>query len=137
MKCKVCGKKIKLNKDYTYMVRVTEEVFSFFKSPRVFDAIDCPKCGTQNLLCVREKRYKDETAIKLLDKMQNRFNDWALSVSPTEEGAEDLPKEYTSYDMDMMVYKTVKEGKDIIGEYISELEKSPSQRLKEELEKIQ
>lgn len=136
MRCKICGKKIKLNKDYTYMVRVTEEVFSFFKSPRVFDAIDCPKCGTQNLLCVREKRYKDETASKLLDKIQNRFNDWALSVSPIES-AEDLPKEYTSYDMDMMVYKTVKEGKDIIGEYISELEKSPNQRLKEELEKMQ
>ena len=135
MKCKVCGKRIKLNKDNMYMVKISEGIFSF-KTPRIFDAIDCPKCGTQNILCVREPIYKDQTAIKLLDKIQNRFNDWALSVSPIES-AEDLPKEYTSYDMDMMVYKTVKEGKDIIGEYISELEKSPSQRLKEEWEKIQ
>lgn len=135
MKCKVCSKRIKLNKDYTYMVKVSRGIFSF-ETPRVFDAIDCPKCGTQNLLCVREPRYKDQTAIILLDKIQNRFNDWALSVSSIES-ADDLPKEYTSYDMAMMVYKTVKEGKDIIGEYISELEKSPSQRLKEELEKIQ
>ncbi len=61
MECKVCGTRIKPAKDEIYAAteRLTPMELLTSKA-RVFDAIDCPRCGCQNLLAIREPRVEAE-----------------------------------------------------------------------------
>jgi len=58
-KCKKCGYKFHLIKDNLYIVKqrlsVTE---ALTKSPIVAEAFDCPMCGCQNIVGIREERMK-------------------------------------------------------------------------------
>ena len=59
MKCKVCGKRFKPNKDKTYMVMEDLWVLDCITKPaRVIDAVDCPRCGCQQLLGIRLAPFK-------------------------------------------------------------------------------
>lgn len=66
--CKVCGKKIEFTAEMHYIARDSVEVGCMvFKSqmePDLYDAIDCPYCGSQNILGTRKRHYvesNDET----------------------------------------------------------------------------
>lgn len=61
MKCQLCRKRIKLDKSKIYQV-VTNKRYTLFgnASEVLFDAIDCEKCGTQNLLCTRLTKCHDK-----------------------------------------------------------------------------
>ena len=53
--CYVCGAKITVKKDLVYLVREREVPVSevFVRTPAVYDAMDCPHCGCQQLLATR------------------------------------------------------------------------------------
>jgi len=51
MKCKVCDKHVNLNKKNRYEIRIP----SFgFERPTIYEAFDCPHCGCQNIVNIRE-----------------------------------------------------------------------------------
>ncbi len=52
-KCDVCGAQLDLNKDKTYLVKT---VNFFTKQEMYSDAVDCEKCGCQNVLKERKVR---------------------------------------------------------------------------------
>ncbi len=55
VKCSVCRKKIKIDKESVYQAQERLSVAdAMIKVPRTFDAIDCPICGCQKLLQIRE-----------------------------------------------------------------------------------
>lgn len=56
MKCKVCGEKLRLDKEYRYeVVKIPDTMGVLLGCKReVFEAFDCPKCGCQNIVNVRE-----------------------------------------------------------------------------------
>ena len=53
--CFVCGEHIAIKKDLVYLVREREVPVSemFVRCPVVYDAMDCPHCGCQQLLAAR------------------------------------------------------------------------------------
>ena len=56
MKCKICGKEFELKKENKYLA--TEKIAAFgtlSKIPKTFEAFDCPHCGCQNIVNIREK----------------------------------------------------------------------------------
>ena len=58
MKCKVCGKHMNLNKKNKYeIVKDRYEILEptkGFVSQIIYEAFDCPRCGCQNIVNVRE-----------------------------------------------------------------------------------
>ena len=68
MKCKICGKRFKLIKENRYLA--AEKLITFdalTKLPKTFEAFDCPHCGCQNIVNIREKtveRSRNEEANK-------------------------------------------------------------------------
>lgn len=59
MRCKVCGKRFKLRIENKYDVRKTvglSDVFSGKTTGTVYECFDCPICGCQNIVNVREKK---------------------------------------------------------------------------------
>lgn len=55
-KCDVCGALLNLNKDKIYLVKTV----NFITKGEVYsDAIDCEKCGCQNILKERRMRVED------------------------------------------------------------------------------
>ena len=55
-KCDVCRTPLELDKEIIYLVENT----NFFTKERcVYDAVDCVKCGCQNILKERKKRVED------------------------------------------------------------------------------
>ena len=56
-KCKVCGKKLTLRSDLRYEVTRTPVGFNCLtEGPITYDAFDCPKCGCQNIVGIRETK---------------------------------------------------------------------------------
>ena len=55
-RCNVCGAILDLNKDKTYLVRM---VNFLTKEETYSDAVDCEKCGCQNILKERKMRVED------------------------------------------------------------------------------
>ena len=53
MKCKVCSKRIKLVAAKKYLV-VKEKSLLDFSAKTVYEAFDCPACGCQNIVNIRE-----------------------------------------------------------------------------------
>ena len=56
MRCKICGKRIKWDKSKLYMVKIVPSTIQIIAGGRtaVYDAMDCERCGAQNLINVRE-----------------------------------------------------------------------------------
>lgn len=60
-KCGVCGKRLSISKDEIYMVIESQGFAAALTAPpQKFDAIDCPRCGCQQLLAVRMPRLKKD-----------------------------------------------------------------------------
>ena len=60
IKCKVCGKRYMPCKETTYQVK--EELSglaALSEKYTIYDATDCPRCGTQCLLGIRVPIYKE------------------------------------------------------------------------------
>ena len=55
MKCKICGKRFKMQKENKYLVKAGEKEFEgLIRAAKVFEAFDCPQCGCQNIVNIRE-----------------------------------------------------------------------------------
>ena len=55
MKCRVCGKKLKLIASNKYLVQVMpESKLDMFSKINTYEAFDCTKCGCQNIMGIRE-----------------------------------------------------------------------------------
>ena len=58
MKCKVCGKRFTPTVERVYQASEEVTIFSALTTaPRVYDVMDCPQCGCQQLLKVRMPRF--------------------------------------------------------------------------------
>lgn len=55
-KCDVCGALLDLNKDKIYLVKAVNFIT---KEEMYSDAVDCEKCGCQNILKERKIRAED------------------------------------------------------------------------------
>ena len=57
MKCKVCGKRFIPKKHKVYRVKESIGTFeALTKAAKTIECIDCPRCGTQRMLNIREER---------------------------------------------------------------------------------
>lgn len=56
MRCKICRKRIKWDKSKLYRVKITPSTLQMVAGARstIYDAIDCERCGIQNIISVRE-----------------------------------------------------------------------------------
>ena len=60
-KCSVCGTKLLPQKESVYkVVEAVTALESLAKSRHVYDAIDCPRCGCQEVLKIRMPLYVEE-----------------------------------------------------------------------------
>jgi DNA-directed RNA polymerase subunit RPC12/RpoP len=61
-KCKACKKRFQLTAENRYTARIATKtgIISAMQNeePTLFDAFDCPYCGCQNLLNVRERQFE-------------------------------------------------------------------------------
>ena len=58
MKCKVCNKRFKLNKVDKYLAVIRPVGLTCLtERSKIYEAFDCPKCGCQNLVSIREDMY--------------------------------------------------------------------------------
>ena len=58
MKCKVCGKRFKLQADKRYEALKKPDGFAGVFSGKgivCYECFDCPRCGCQNIVHIREK----------------------------------------------------------------------------------
>ena len=60
MKCTIFGKRFSVQKKYVYNVVVNKNEGLIIPCNVIFDAMDCPKCGCQHLLKVREPREEEK-----------------------------------------------------------------------------
>ena len=60
MRCKICKKIIKFEKEKKYTVEIGNVADKILNNCKVYEAIDCPKCGCQNLLGIRETNILPE-----------------------------------------------------------------------------
>lgn len=54
IKCKVCKKRFSPKKENKYIVQEIPTVTNVFTGTKAFEAFDCPKCGCQNIVGIRE-----------------------------------------------------------------------------------
>lgn len=73
MKCKICEKEFELKKEEKYLA--TEKVTAFgtlAKLPKTFEAFDCPHCGCQNIVNIREEEATDYDEDKVVEQLSDR-----------------------------------------------------------------
>lgn len=59
MKCKVCGKRFKLQIENKYIATESVSPLSALASPaKSYECFDCPSCGCQNFVNIRMNRLK-------------------------------------------------------------------------------
>lgn len=57
-KCQACGGRFKLRKENKYLVQAEQGPFGKLAGPAaIYDAYDCPVCGSQNRVNVRYPEY--------------------------------------------------------------------------------
>ena len=55
MKCKICGKRIKLKKENRYeIVSNLTGLKMLYESPKTYECFDCTHCGCQHIVNIRE-----------------------------------------------------------------------------------
>lgn len=54
--CNVCGHKYELKAENRYTACQNKGLSEMFVPAVLYDAFDCPKCGCQNIVGVREER---------------------------------------------------------------------------------
>lgn len=52
--CKVCKNQFELNKDSKYVVAEDKGVINVMNGIKYYECFDCPKCGCQNIVNIRE-----------------------------------------------------------------------------------
>lgn len=65
-RCNVCGELLVLDKERIYLVENTN---FFTKECCVYDAVDCVKCGCQNILKERKKERINRWTKRKLEKL--------------------------------------------------------------------
>lgn len=60
MICKICKRHFKLRKEDKYLVQKSKGLSDLMFALTTFEAFDCPKCGCQYLVNIREPEVKDE-----------------------------------------------------------------------------
>lgn len=53
IKCNVCGKRLKPNKEDVYAVAERPSIADCLLARKVYEAMDCPRCGCQKVLNIR------------------------------------------------------------------------------------
>ncbi len=54
MKCKICGRRFRLEKQKKYLASEEVAFFDIFKKPiKTYECFDCPHCGCQHFVNVR------------------------------------------------------------------------------------
>ncbi len=64
-RCKVCGRWMRLKKENRYLVTKRPTGLNILcEAPTVYECFDCPTCGCQNIVNVREDdgTIRDDTA---------------------------------------------------------------------------
>lgn len=84
-KCKTCGKRFKLRKENKYLVQAEQGPFGKLAGPAaVYDAYDCPVCGSQNRANVRYPYYVPD--VYVLDdedeEQEGEPEGWSVEVIP-------------------------------------------------------
>ena len=55
MKCKICGRRFRLKSENRYeVVKAPVGLLSLAKDTEIFECFDCPHCGCQNIVNVKE-----------------------------------------------------------------------------------
>ena len=58
-KCKVCGSKLTLHHSLRYEItKMPVGLNCLTEAPIIYEAFDCPKCGCQNIVGVREGEHE-------------------------------------------------------------------------------
>lgn len=61
IRCKACGRFFRLKKRDKYVVKNYNSVFDAVMSTEtVYECFDCPKCGCQNIVNIREEEKKGD-----------------------------------------------------------------------------
>ena len=61
MICKVCKRRFVANKNDKYLAQGVRSITdAIMTAPVTYEAFDCPKCGCQNIVNVREPEYNDD-----------------------------------------------------------------------------
>lgn len=63
MKCKVCSRKFKLNKRNKYLIEKSGGLLACALPKEIYEAFDCPRCGCQNIVNIRETMIYVESII--------------------------------------------------------------------------
>ena len=54
-KCKICGRHFRLKKVKKYeIVEMPERISALFEKPQIYECFDCPHCGCQIIVNIRE-----------------------------------------------------------------------------------
>ena len=62
MICKVCKRRFVANKNDKYLARGARSITdAIMTTPVTYEAFDCPKCGCQNIVNVRELEVNHES----------------------------------------------------------------------------
>ena len=62
MICKVCKRRFTASKDNKYLVQKARSITdAIMTAPTTYEAFDCPKCGCQNIVNVRESEVNYES----------------------------------------------------------------------------
>lgn len=60
MKCKVCGKRFRLEADKKYIYTKHPQGFGVLvEEDKHYECFDCPRCGCQNIVNIREGGERD------------------------------------------------------------------------------
>ena len=71
-KCDICNNKFYINKAITYLVQTHLDSIVSLR-PEIYNAVDCPNCGCQILLCKRlEKVQLKEGGLEDAKRRTNR-----------------------------------------------------------------
>lgn len=61
MKCKVCGKRFKALKENRYeAIKRPSGINIIVEDSIIYEAFDCPKCGCQNIVNIREEKINND-----------------------------------------------------------------------------
>lgn len=59
IKCEICGYKFLAKKENVYRTQEESVVGNLLANRYIWDTIDCPECGVQNILRIRTPKYKE------------------------------------------------------------------------------